>query len=93
MGEYNVIAYKKYGEWTYQLGSVIKNSTREDMERGFVQMMEDPQSVDENAASSMLNGLAVARYVNVLAHQLGMRSIMDISLSKEQLENLRKASY
>lgn len=93
IGSENVIFYRTDDGWEYQLGSVIKGSTRERFEEALRLIEIDPSQMLPEVKSSLLNGLAVGRYVNALAHEVGMRPVFDVQLSEAQIAWMRESDF
>ncbi len=91
VGDENMIAFQEDGQWNYQLGSMLKGSTRERFEQGLTLLERNPMALahHEELKSNVLNGLAVGRYVNALAAILGMERVIDITLTDQQIRNLK----
>ncbi|MCX6780897.1 MAG: hypothetical protein NT003_02140 [Candidatus Magasanikbacteria bacterium] len=86
VGEENVLFYKKDGNWTYQIGSVIKGETLSQLNEALKFLEKDPAQIDldRRKKSALANGFAVGRLVNALGAKLRIGTILPITSSDEQ---------
>ncbi|MEI6835530.1 MAG: hypothetical protein WCK59_01740 [Candidatus Falkowbacteria bacterium] len=95
VGEENVLFYQKDGNWSFKLGSVIKQETKQGMETALDSLRGNPDTLnqDESLRNQLINQLAVSRLLNAAGIKVGIGKVVDIELSEKQLENLDKVKF
>lgn len=91
VGEENVLFYQNNGKWNFQLGSVLKAETKQNVEEALKILEEDPNEINSGPIkinSHLMNGLALIRLLNATGLKTGLGKIIKISLSEKQLQNL-----
>jgi hypothetical protein len=91
-GARNIIFYKENGQWTYKIGSVIKNENQSQLDRD-LKMLENnfeafatPQNIDR--IGKMLDSLNCIRFFNACSLACGRAKIFDTKLTPKQIKNL-----
>jgi hypothetical protein len=94
VGEKNVLFYQKDGKWTFQLGSVLKAESKQNIEEALKVLAENPEQLNSShLKGNLMNGLALIRILNATGIKSGIGKIVDITLSKTQLNNLEKVQF
>jgi hypothetical protein len=95
VGQENVLFYHKNGKWSFQLGSVIKNETKETMKKILGVLEENPEILNQNEEmrNQLMNQLTFIRLLNATGLKVGIGKIIDIKLTERQLENLDKVKF
>ncbi|MEI7890444.1 MAG: hypothetical protein WCI36_00590 [bacterium] len=94
VGEENVLFHQKDGEWTFQIGSVLKAESRQNIEEALKILEENPEQLNVgHLKGNLKNGLALIRMLNATGMKAGIGKIVDIPLSKTQLNNLGKVNF
>lgn len=95
VGEENVLFYQKDGNWSFKVGSVIKQETKQGMETALDSLRENPDTLnqDQSLRGQLINQLAVSRLLNAAGMKVGIGKVVDIELSEKQLENLDKVKF
>jgi len=95
VGQENVLFYYKDGKWSFQLGSVLKNETKEAMKKILDVLEENPESLNHNEEmrNQLMNQLAFIRLLNATGLKVGIGKIIDIKLTERQLKNLDEVKF
>jgi len=95
VGEENVLFYQKDGNWSFKLGSVIKQETKQGMETALDYLRENPDTLnqDQSLRNKLIKQLAVPRLLNATGIKVGIGKVVNIELSEKQLENLDKVKF
>lgn len=95
VGEDNALFYQDEGKWFFQLGSVLKSETRENVEEALQVLEENPDqfNADDASRNTLMNGLALLRLLNATGIKVGIGKVVDITLSETQLKNLERVKF
>lgn len=95
VGEENVIFFTENENWTYKIGSVLKNETRENVSESLRLLSQNTLELNKrnDLKRNLLNGLNLIRMLNVLGLKSGKGKIFNIQLNEKQLNNLSKVKF
>jgi len=95
IGEENLLLYQKEGRWTFQLGSVIKAETKQNVGEALEMLENNPEALndDEEKINRLKNGINLIRILNAIGLKTGLGKVVDINLTTSQLENLEKVKF
>jgi hypothetical protein len=94
VGEENVLFYQKDGKWTFQLGSVLKAESKQNVVEALKILEKNPELLNTgHQKSNLMNGLALTRLLNAVGIKAGVGKIVDIQLTDKQLSNLDKVKF
>lgn len=94
VGEENVLFYQKDGKWAFQLGSVLKAESKQNVMEALKILEENPELLNTgHQKSNLMNGLALTRLLNAVGIKAGIGKIVDIQLTDMQLNNLDKVKF
>lgn len=90
VGKDNVLFYPEWDKWHFKLWSVVKNTTRDEVNKVLLLLETNPEKIDEKSLNHLKNLLACSRFLNCLWIELGLGKIIELNLTTIQIENLNK---
>ena len=95
VGRENVLFYQVDRKWFFKLGSVIKKDNQQGLEKVVANLEKNPNYLneDESLRKQLMNQLAAARLLNAMGIKIGLGKVINIELSKKQLENLDQVKF
>jgi len=92
VGKDNVMFYKEWENRNFKIWSVIKNTSKEDVDNTLKQLQNNPENFKEDSQElkQLNNILAYTRILNYLWIKLGKWKIIDLNLNEQQIKNLNK---
>ena len=91
----NVLFYKQWESWKFQLGSVIKNENRQRLENVLSLLENNPEklNLEEQLKSNLKNQLALIRLLNATWMKVWIWKVIDINLTQRQLNNIELVNF
>lgn len=95
VGKKNVLFYKQTGEWTFMLGSVVKEEDKNGMREAMGELEKSPKKLNEDQGlkNQLMNQLTLIRILNATGLKVGVGKIIDVKLSEKQLKNLETIQF
>jgi hypothetical protein len=95
VGEDNVVMARRGRGWWPRIGSVVKGESWSSLEEALACARRGPRALDDlpGCRLALLNGIAVVRLVNALGLVTGEGRIVDLRLSRRQLDTLPRIAY
>lgn len=95
VGQDNVVFFQQDGKWSFILKSVLKDETRQDMEKALKVLEQNPNQLnsDDELRNILMNSLTLTRILNAIGLKTGVGKIVDTQLNGKQLENLDKIKF
>lgn len=90
VGKDNIMFYKEWENRNFKIWSVIKNTSKEDVNNTLNLLKNNPEKFKENTQelNHLNNILAYTRTLNYLWIKLGKNRIINLNLNKKQIKNL-----
>ena len=90
VGKDNIMFYKEWENRNFKIWSVIKNTSKEDVNNTLNLLKNNPEKFKENTQelNHLNNILAYTRILNYLWIKLGKNRIINLNLNKKQIKNL-----
>lgn len=95
VGKDNILFYPEWDKWHFKLWSVVKNTTRDEVNKVLWLLNTNPEEFDKNSfdeknLNHLKNLFACSRFLNCLWIELGLGKIIELNLNNSQIENLNK---